>query len=216
MKIYIASSWKHKHGVEMLTALLRKDQHEVVSWIENCSLEANKFFDFEDWVNTPEAEVCFKFDIDGATTCDLFIYYGASGMDACCEMGAAWSKGIEVIALYSKGESLGLMRKMVTSWFEDYRDIMKAVKEKQERILSPMPEDKPTNNNASLDFQGTKDIVKGAFSCLQCAVGQHFNHNCVYILNKIGNSIQACSNCGYENYFDVRPLKLKTGSNEES
>jgi len=35
MKIYIASSWKNQHGVEMLTALLREKGHVVVSWVEN-------------------------------------------------------------------------------------------------------------------------------------------------------------------------------------
>ena len=30
MKIYIASSWKNVHAVEMLTALLRDKDHEVL------------------------------------------------------------------------------------------------------------------------------------------------------------------------------------------
>jgi hypothetical protein len=35
MKIYIASSWKNQHAVEMLTALLRDRGHEVLSFVEN-------------------------------------------------------------------------------------------------------------------------------------------------------------------------------------
>lgn len=42
MKIYIASSWKNQHGVEMLTKLLREKNHTVVSLneIENYEINA--------------------------------------------------------------------------------------------------------------------------------------------------------------------------------
>lgn len=35
MNIYIASSWKNQHAVEMMTALLREKGHTVLSFIEN-------------------------------------------------------------------------------------------------------------------------------------------------------------------------------------
>lgn len=34
MKIYIASSWKNQHAVEMLTDRLREIGHEVISFVE--------------------------------------------------------------------------------------------------------------------------------------------------------------------------------------
>ena len=34
VRIYIASSWKNQHAVEMLTDLLRKAGHEVVSFVD--------------------------------------------------------------------------------------------------------------------------------------------------------------------------------------
>ena len=34
MKIYIASSWKNQHAVEMFSRLLRERGHEVVSFVE--------------------------------------------------------------------------------------------------------------------------------------------------------------------------------------
>lgn len=210
MKIYIASSWKHKHGVEMLTEHLRQQGNEVVSWIENCSIEGDPNFDFEEWVNTPEAEECFKFDIDGATTCDLFIYYGASGMDACCEMGAAWSKGIEIVALYGKGESLGLMRKMVSVWYNDYRAVLnhveKATKDHAKSMLPKLPAEKTANTFVYLDFDVTKKVASGNFFCKQCAIKQVMNANCIYALNQIQESVQCCSNCGYDNLFNISSL----------
>ncbi len=112
----------------MLTSLLREQGHEVVSWIENCNKEGLGGFSFEEWVKTEEADRSFVFDINGATKCNLFIYYGPCGKDACCEMGAAWAHGVEIIALWAKGEDLGLMRKMVSTWYEDYREILKYTK----------------------------------------------------------------------------------------
>lgn len=138
MKIYIASSWKNQHGVEMLTALLRAKGHTVISWVENNYGETHnhvtKKFSFEEWVNSDEANQSFQFDMEGATGCHLLIYYGPAGKDACVEMGAAFAIGIPIIGLYAKGEDLGLMRKCVT-WYDRYTDLLNAVD-----ILSPQIE----------------------------------------------------------------------------
>lgn len=131
VKIYIASSWKNQHGVEMLTALLRERGYEVISWIENNFGEnhnhVTKKMDFETWVNSEEADQSFEFDTDGSTKSDLVIYYGPAGKDACAELGAAWAKGIPIIGLYAKGEDLGLMRKMMTVWCGRYTEVLSYV-----------------------------------------------------------------------------------------
>ena len=86
MDIYIASSWKNQHGVEMLTQLLREKSHNVISWVENNFGEdhnhVTKKFSFEEWVNSEESDQSFKFDTDGARKADLVIYYGPAGKDA--------------------------------------------------------------------------------------------------------------------------------------
>ncbi len=133
MKIYIASSWKNQHTVEMLTALLREQNHEVISWVENNYGEGHnhvtKNFDFETWVNSDESWQSFDFDTNGAATCDLFIYVGPSGKDAAAECGIAWAKGIPMIGLYAKGEDFGLMRKMFLKWYSKYTELLEAVNE---------------------------------------------------------------------------------------
>ena len=133
MKIYIASSWKNQHGVEMLTALLRDKGHEVISWIENNYGEnhnhVTKKFDFETWVTSDESRQSFEFDTKGATESDLLIYYGPAGKDACAEMGAAWGAKIPIIGLYSKGEDLGLMRKMAVCWFSRVWDLVAQIEQ---------------------------------------------------------------------------------------
>jgi len=127
MKIYIASSWRNKHGVQMLTTILREKGHEVISWIENCNQEGNKQFIFEEWINTTEANDCFNFDIIGATTSDLVIYYGPAGKDACVEVGAAWGSGIPIIGIYAKGEDLGLMRKCMSFWVDNVYRLLELI-----------------------------------------------------------------------------------------
>lgn len=39
MRIYIASSWKNQHTVEMLTERLREMGCEVVSWVKKTTTE---------------------------------------------------------------------------------------------------------------------------------------------------------------------------------
>lgn len=140
MKIYIASSWKNQHGVEMLTEILRKRGHEVVSWVENNYGENHNHvtqkFSFDEWVNSHEADQSFLFDTDGATQSDLVIYYAPAGQDACAEIGAAWASGVTIYGLYAKGESIGLMRKMVSDWFFRYTDLLSAIDAKEAFLCS--------------------------------------------------------------------------------
>ena len=130
MKIYIASSWRNQHGVEMLTTLLRNEGHEVLSWVENNYGEGHgpDAADFEQWVKTDAAQRSFLLDVDAATRCNLVIYYGPAGTDAWAEVGAAWACGVPVFALWAKGEPSGLMRKMVQRWFYRVPDLLQGIR----------------------------------------------------------------------------------------
>jgi len=136
MKIYIASSWKNQHAVEMLTSMLRKKNHEVISWVENNYGEnhnhVTKKFDFETWVTSEESNDSFHFDTNGAMTCDLFIYVGPAGKDAAAECGMCYGqrlqgKKIPMLGLFAKGEDFGLMRKMFFEWCARYTDLLDMV-----------------------------------------------------------------------------------------
>ena len=129
-KIYIASSWKNQHAVEMLTWHLRKRGHKVLSFVENNYGEghaADKPVDFEKWVKTEKADQSFKYDTSGATNSDMVIYISPSGKDAAAECGMAWAKEIPLIGLHSKGEDFGLMRKMFLRWFCRWTDLLNYV-----------------------------------------------------------------------------------------
>jgi hypothetical protein len=128
MKIYIASSWKNEYGVTMLTSLLRERSHTVVSWIENNYGEhhnhVTKKLNFEDWVNSPESDQSFYFDVNGAMGADLVIYYGPAGKDAAAEIGAAYGRGVPIWGLWAKAEDFGLMRKMIRVWYNSINNLL--------------------------------------------------------------------------------------------
>ena len=129
MKIYIASSWKNQHAVEMLTDILREKGHEIISFVEKAVTDEGRTeikFDFVQWINSPDGHEKFLYDTDGATTSDLVIYIGPAGTDAWAEVGAAWAAGVPIYGLWAKGEQAGLMRKMVV-WFADYRELMEKI-----------------------------------------------------------------------------------------
>ena len=62
-----------------------------------------------------------------AMAADLVIYISPSGKDAAAECGMAFAKKIPVFGLYSKGEDLGLMRRMMVRWFEGYDEMLKEI-----------------------------------------------------------------------------------------
>ena len=102
MRIYIASSWRNQHAVEMLTEMIRAKGHEVLSFIENNFDEGwdfNNPMPFEEWVQTDNAQRSFEYDTNGATQSDLIIYISPSGTDAWAEVGAAWASGKSIIGL---------------------------------------------------------------------------------------------------------------------
>lgn len=134
MQIYIASSWKNQHAVEMLTALLRKSGHQVHSFVEKAVSDESRTnikFDFEQWIYSDDGLEKFVFDTNKATTSDLVIYIGPSGTDAWAEIGAAWGSGIKILGLWAKGEPAGLMRHMI-EWFVDYKELLTKINENEQ------------------------------------------------------------------------------------
>jgi len=140
MNIYIASSWKNQHAVEMLTARLRQLGCEVHSFVENNNFEHERNILFDEWVWSAEGQQSFEFDTNAAINSDLVIYLGPSGCDAWAEVGAAWAAGTTIFGLLSKGEQIGLMRRMVT-WFKGVDDLINAIDIRQ--IETKYPQEPP-------------------------------------------------------------------------
>ncbi len=132
MRIYIASSWRNQHAVEMLTDLLEvRGCHTVDSFVRQASSYepgSKVGFDLDAWLETEDANDKFKFDTRSAMLNDLVIYISPSGTDAWAEVGAAWASQVKVLGLYAKGEPAGLMRKMV-KWFTSYKELLSHIQE---------------------------------------------------------------------------------------
>lgn len=133
MRIYIASSWRNQHAVELLSAALREQGHHVISWIENNYGEdhgPDKPMDFEAWVKSDSARRSFEFDTNGAIDCDLFIFMSPGGKDAAAECGMAYAANqfkqqhTPIWGLWAKGEDFGLMRRMFDKWFLRAKDLL--------------------------------------------------------------------------------------------
>ena len=135
LAIYIASSWKNQHAVQMLTLLLRTRGHEVLSFVENNHGEQaghlatahGRPVALDDWIKSDSGERSFTYDTEGATKSSLVIYIGPSGCDAWAEVGAAWASGVPILGLHSKGEQVGLMRRMIRRWANNFQDLLCAV-----------------------------------------------------------------------------------------
>ena len=135
MRIYIASSWKNQLAVELLTAELRRRQHEVISFVEQALTSTEELvFDNPDWIWSDEGKAKFQFDLDGATKSDLVIYIAPSGKDAWAEVGAAYASGVRVIGFYAKGEGSGLAQRMMAHWYTDIKSLLHDVATQQEDI----------------------------------------------------------------------------------
>lgn len=133
MKIYIASSWKNQHAVELLVDILEKEGNTVISFVRKADKDESRINwkraeeTFEKWVTSEKAHEKFVFDTQGASQSDLVIYVGPSGVDAWAEIGVAWQSGKKILGLWAKGEQIGLMRYMISEWFSDYRELLKAI-----------------------------------------------------------------------------------------
>ncbi len=130
MDIYIASSWKNQHAVEMLTSMLRDGGHKVHSFVEKAVQDEGRAgleFDVVKWIESEDGARKFDYDTKGATDSDLVVYIGPSGTDAWAEIGAAWASGNMIFGLWAKGEQAGLMRRMMAGWFDNYADLLSAV-----------------------------------------------------------------------------------------
>jgi hypothetical protein len=124
------------HAVEMLTALLRLRGHTVLSFVENnhgenddpdSASNSMKKVDLNEWILSDQGRKSFEYDTNGATKSDLVIYISPSGCDAWAEVGAAWGSKVLIVGLRSKGEQVGLMRRLVTTWCDNYRELLLVV-----------------------------------------------------------------------------------------
>ena len=118
--LYIASSFRHVHGVRLLSRELRRLGYEVFDWTEEATPpEGLSVAERRIWMDTDHGGEVFGFCAMACRTADLVVYMGASGQDAGVEVGMARASGVPILGVRGPLESPGLMLYgAVDAWVE--------------------------------------------------------------------------------------------------
>lgn len=121
LKVYIAASFKHLHGVQLLGGELCRLGCEILDWTAKASpppglTPAQR----REWMDTDQnGGQVYEFCKNACLTADLVIYYGASGQDAGVEIGLAAAAGKPILGIRGPLEAPGLMlHGAVTAWVD--------------------------------------------------------------------------------------------------
>lgn len=127
LRVYIAASFKHVHGVRLLGRALRTAGFVVLDWTEMATpppglTPAQRRV----WMDTDQAGgQVFSFCRDACNDADLLIYFGASGQDAGVEVGMAYGAGLPILGIRGPLEAPGLMlHGAITTWVETIEDAL--------------------------------------------------------------------------------------------
>lgn len=130
MKIYIASSARNLHGVQLLRNALTERGHQVLDWTalapplpEHLSPEERRMA-----LDSDERGEIFDFCAQACTSAQALIYFGPAGQDAACEVGMAFAAGVPTIGLAAPTEKPGLiLGRAVRFWAADINACLKAI-----------------------------------------------------------------------------------------
>lgn len=135
LTIYVAGSFRHRHGVRLFGRELAALGCHVLDWTEKAVpppglTPAERRL----WMDTDQAGgTVFAFCRDACLKADLVIYYGASGQDAGLEVGLAAGSGVPVLGIRGPLEGPGLMlHGAATAWVDTVEDALVLV----ERLIS--------------------------------------------------------------------------------
>lgn len=135
LTIYVAGSFKHKHGVRLLGRELRALGCRILDWTEKAVpppglTPAQRRI----WMDTDrDGGQVYDFCRNACLTADMVIYYGASGQDAGVEVGLAAGAGVPVLGIRGPLEGPGLMlHGAVCLWVDEAEEALELVA----RVLS--------------------------------------------------------------------------------
>lgn len=132
MDIYIAGSFRHKHGVRLLGNALRALGCHILDWTEKAApppglTPAQRRV----WMDTDrEGGQVYAFCRQACLTADMVIYYGTSGQDAGVEVGLAAGAGVPLLGIRGPLEAPGLMlHGAMTCWVDEVEDAVALVRQ---------------------------------------------------------------------------------------
>lgn len=130
LTIYVAGSFKHKHGVRLLGRELRALGCRMLDWTEKAVPPPGLTpAERRIWMDTDrDGGQVYAFCRNACLTADLVIYYGASGQDAGVEVGLAAGAGVPVLGIRGPLEGPGLMlHGAVSAWVDGAEDALDLV-----------------------------------------------------------------------------------------
>ena len=128
--IYIASSFRNLHAVQMLRDTLKKRGHVVLDWSSYAPPLPDEMTPEERRaaLDADEHGEIFNFCTMSCAQADLVIYLGQAGQDSACEVGIAFNAGVPVYGLAGVLEKPGtIMHRAVSQWFPDNKRLLTAV-----------------------------------------------------------------------------------------
>ncbi len=131
-KIYIASSFRHIHAVQLLALNLQEMGYEILDWTRKASVpEGLNPAQRREWMDTDDnGGTVYAFCKMACTSADMVLYLGQSGQDAGVEIGMACAKNIPILGIRGPLESAGLMLYgSCTHWVEDIAHALKLLQE---------------------------------------------------------------------------------------
>jgi hypothetical protein len=130
MNIYIASSARNLHGVQLLRDALITRGHHILDWTAYAPPLADHLSPEERRLalDSDERGEIFDFCFQACTKADALIYLGLAGQDAACEVGMAFAAGVPTIGLAAPTEKPGLiLNRAVTRWAKDAGECLELI-----------------------------------------------------------------------------------------
>ncbi|MDR0816772.1 MAG: translation initiation factor 2 [Desulfovibrio sp.] len=143
LSIYIAASFKHKHGVRLLGRELHAMNCLVLDWTEKAVPPPGLTpAERRIWMDTDrDGGQVYAFCKNACVTADLLIYYGASGQDAGVEIGLAAGAGVPVLGIRGPLEGSGLMlHGAVTIWVDSVEEALAIISKVAAHAAGSLPQ----------------------------------------------------------------------------
>lgn len=154
LRVYIAASFKHLHGVRLLARELERLGCEILDWTAKAVpppglTPAQRRI----WMDTDQAGgQVYEFCRNACQTADLVIYYGESGQDAGVEIGLAAASGVPVLGIRGPLEGAGLMlHGAVDTWVDSAEKAVECVR----TIIAAQNSRSPGQSAAASDIAQT-------------------------------------------------------------
>ncbi len=153
MRIYIAASYRHMHGVRLLGRELARLGCEILDWtVWACPPPGLTPAQRRQWMDTDQdGGQVYAFCKNACQCADLVIYYGSSGQDAGVEIGLASAYGIPILGIRGPLEAPGLMLHGAADvWVDSAEDAINAVTDLISVTSQNCEHPRQTQNRAAL------------------------------------------------------------------